>query len=268
MKIYLDLLLFLNFFLDFILLLCVSLILKRNAKLKRLLLASLVGALSIFSLFYPFNSFTLFLLKAVISIFMVLISFGFKDIKYTINNIIYLYLVSIILGGALYLINDSLAYKNTGLIFYHNGFSINLVLVFILSPIILFIYVKKQRKLKEEYVKKYEVKITFLNGKTKLLTGFLDTGNNLYDPYKKRPIIVINKSVLGSYNPRCILVPCKTVNKESLLKCFKIKKIIINGKKIETECLVGITDNNFGIEGVDLLLHEKLIKEDLKWKRF
>ena len=172
MKIYLDLLLFLNFFLDFILLLCVSLILKRNAKLKRLLLASLIGALSIFSLFYPFNSFTLFLLKAVISIFMVLISFGFKDIKYTINNIIYLYLVSIILGGALYLINDSLAYKNTGLIFYHNGFSINLVLVFILSPIILFIYVKKQRKLKEEYVKKYEVKITFLNGKTKLLTVF------------------------------------------------------------------------------------------------
>ncbi len=262
MKIYLDLILFLNFFLDFILLLSVSLILKRNAKIKRLLLASLVGALSIFSLFYPFNSFTLFLLKIVISIFMVLISFGFKDIKYTINNIIYLYLVSIILGGALYLVNDSLSYKNTGLVFYHNGFSINFILIFFLSPLILFIYIKKQRKLKEEYAKKYEVEITFLNGKTKLLTGFLDTGNNLYDPYKKRPIIVVNKSILQNYKPRCILVPCKTVNKESLLKCFKIKKIIINGKKVGIDCLVGITDNNFNIEGVDLLLHEKLIKEE------
>lgn len=261
MKLYVDLIILLNFFLDFLLLLSVSLILKRNAKLIRLLIGALVGGLSIVALFISFNSFTLFVFKVFISILMILISFGFKDIKYTFNNFIYLYLVSIILGGFLYYINDEFSYKNTGLIFFHNGFSINWILIIFSTPIILILYVKQSRKLKEEYSKKYEVDITFLNGKTSRLTGFLDTGNNLTDPYKKRPIIIINKEILKGYNPRCILVPCITVNKESMLNCFRIKKLVINGKIIEDEVLVGISDNNFNIDGVDLLLHKKIIKE-------
>lgn len=160
----------------------------------------------------------------------------------------------------MYFINDEFSYKNTGLIFFHNGFSINFIIILVATPIILFLYVKSVRKQKEELSKYYEVDITFLNGKKKHLTGFLDTGNNLFDPYKKRPIIVINKEVLGSYHPRCILVPCMTVNKESMLKCFKVKKIVINKEVIEDECLVGISDNNFHIDGVDLLLHKKIIK--------
>jgi len=56
-------------------------------------------------------------------------------------------------------------------------------------------------------------------------------------------------------------VPCITVNKESMLKCFRIKKLVINGEIIEDEVLVGISDNNFNIEGVDLLLHKKITKE-------
>lgn len=261
MTIYLDLIFLLNFFLDFLLLLTVSILLKRNARFVRVFLGSLIGALSIFTLFININSLELFLIKFFISIFMVLISFGYKNIKYTFDNIIYLYLVSIILGGVLYMINDSVAYKNIGLIFFHNGISINVLIIIILSPIILFLYLKQSTKLKEEYSKRYEVNITFLNKKKLNLTGFLDTGNNLYDPYKKRPIILINKELLNGYNPRCILVPIMTVKDNSLLKCFKIKEIIINGRKIKDEVLVGISDNNFKIEGVDLLLHKQIVKE-------
>lgn len=267
MKIYVDLIILLNFFLDFLLLLSTSLILKRNTKLIRILLGSIIGGISILSLFISFNSLTLFLLKIFISILMILISFGFKNFKYFFNNLVYLYLLSIILGGFLYFINDEFSYKNTGLIFFHNGFSINWVIIIILSPIIIFLYVNNQRKQKEELSRKYEVDIILLNGKKISITGYLDTGNNLYDPYKKRPIIVINKAALGNYSPRYILVPCVTVKNNELLKCFKIKKLVINGKIIEDECLVGISDNNFEIEGVDLLLHKKIIKEMEKWKK-
>ena len=117
------------------------------------------------------------------------------------------------------------------------------------------------REEKEVLSKYYSVSITFLNNKTKTFTAILDTGNNLYDPYKKRPVILISKSALSGYNPRCILVPCLTVNKESLIKCFKIKKLIVNGNLIEDECLVGISDNNFNFGDVDLLLHNKIVKE-------
>lgn len=160
------------------------------------------------------------------------------------------------------MLNDNLAYKNTGLIFFHNGFSINFLIIILSAPFTLFLYLKQHKSLKEDYSKRHQVVITFVNNKKVHLTGFLDTGNNLYDQYRKRPIIVINKEVLKDYNPRCILVPITTVKNKSFLKCFKIKELIINGKKIEDEVLVGISDNNFGIEGVDLLLHKKIIKEN------
>ena len=262
MKIYVDLILLLNFFLDFILLMGVNLSLKRNFSILRVMLSSFVGSLSVLLLFFNLNSISLFLIKVLISIIMVILAFNFKDIKYTLNNLLYLYLFSILLGGFLYFINDLIAYKNIGLIFFHNGFSINILLIILFAPLTIFLYIRNIRKQKYELSKYYEVTITFLNGKTKRLTGFIDTGNNLYDPYKKRPIIVINKEILDGYNPKYLLVPCITVNKESLIKCFKVKKIVINGKLIKDEILVGISDNNFKISGVDLLLHKKIIKEN------
>lgn len=261
MRMYVDLIILLNFFLDFILLFSVSMILKRNVSLKRVFLGALTGGVSILSLFINFNSLTLFLFKVFISVIMVVVTFSFKSFKYLFNNLVYLYLVSIILGGFLYFVNDELAYKNSGLIFFHTGLSINWILIIVCAPIILVIYVVQTRKLKSEYAKRYEVEITFLNGKRAFITGLLDTGNNLIDPYKKRPIIMINKSLLDGYNPRTILVPCVTVNKESMINCFKIKKLVINKEVIEDEVLVGISDNNFGIEGVDCLLHKRIVKE-------
>ena len=47
------------------------------------------------------------------------------------------------------------------------------------------------------------------------------------------------------------------------IKCFRVKKIVINGKIIKDECLVGLSDINFKCLGVDLLLHKKIIKEEL-----
>jgi len=260
MTIYVDLIILLNFFLDFILLLTESLLLKRNVKIINAVLGAFIGGISIVSLFYTMSSFNLFIFKVIISIMMILVTFKFKSIKYFITNILYLYLLSIILGGFLYFINNSFSYHNSGLIFFHNGFSMNIVFIILISPIILFMYYKSNKNIKNNYNNRYKVEITFLNGKKSLLTGFLDTGNNLIDPYKKRPIILLNKDVIVNYNPRCILVPCVTINQTSMIKCFRIKKLIINGKKIEDEVLVGLSDNYFNIEGVDLLIHKKIIE--------
>lgn len=261
MRIYVDLIILLNLFLDFILLFTVSLLLKRNASLKRLFLGAIMGGISILTLFISVSSLTLFFIKVLMSIIMVLVTFSYKNIKYTFYNLLYLYLVSIILGGFLYYLNSEFSYKNVGLLFIHKGVSINFILIIIAAPVILFLYVYQNRRLKEEYSKRYEVSIKFLNNKKINLSAFYDTGNKLIDPYKKRPIILINKHLLGNYKPNYILVPCHTVNKESLLKCFKIKELKVNKKSIKKEVLVGVSDNNFNIEGVDLLLHEEIVKE-------
>ena len=67
MKVYIDVILFINIFFDFLLLLSVSLILRRNAKLYRIILGSLIGGLSILFLFLNISKVTLFFLKLIIA---------------------------------------------------------------------------------------------------------------------------------------------------------------------------------------------------------
>ena len=143
LKVYLDLVFFMNFGFDFLLLLTVNLVLKRNRKLSSVLLGSAIGALSIFFLFLPLNSVTLFLLKILVSFLMIWTTFGFFSWKTFLINTLYLYFISILLGGFLYYLNLEFSYQNQGLIFFHNGFSINFILLFILSPFILWCYLKQ-----------------------------------------------------------------------------------------------------------------------------
>ena len=105
MKVYLDYVFFLNFSFDFLLLLTVSIILRRNIPIKRIILGALVGGISIFLSFIKLNSIQLFLFKLIISILMIIVPFSYKNIRYTIKNISYLYLSSIVFGGALNLLN-------------------------------------------------------------------------------------------------------------------------------------------------------------------
>ena len=86
MKIYLDLIMILNFGIDFILLLTVSIILKRNVSITRIMLGAFIGGLSILFFFFFLNNLLLFLLKFIISILMILTTFKYINLKYTLIN--------------------------------------------------------------------------------------------------------------------------------------------------------------------------------------
>ena len=102
MTIYVDGLLFLNFFFDFLLLMTTSIILKRNVSVFRIILGAFIGSLSILILFFKIGSFELFLIKFYLGFLMCIVSFGYKNIKNFLTNFFPFYLVSIILGGFLY----------------------------------------------------------------------------------------------------------------------------------------------------------------------
>ena len=111
MKVYIDLVLILNFLIDLIVLITTSYVLKRNIKNIRLILGALVGSLTTLFLFIKLSSVTLFLLKVVISILMTITTFSYRNIRYTLKNISYLYIVSIILGGFIYFLNIQFSYS-------------------------------------------------------------------------------------------------------------------------------------------------------------
>ena len=213
-------------------------------------------------MFIEVSSISLFLIKVLISIFMVLIAFGYKDIKYFGNNLFYLYTSSIILGGFLYFLNLQFSYKNEGLIFYFDGLSINVIALIVLSPIIIYAYVKQGLLLKNTYSNYYNVDIYLKNGRVIETTAFLDTGNKLEDPYKKRPIILINKDLIkiDYEKEKMVLVPYDAINHHGLLKCLIPDKIFIQGVGFRSNFLIGLSNEKILIDGVDCIIHSKLIE--------
>ena len=257
-KIYLDLVFLINFMFDLLLLLTVKIVLKRKVKWYRVLLGGLVGSLSIFSLFMKLNSITLFLLKVIISLTMVAITFGIKNRNDFLKNTLYLYFISIILGGFLYYLNLEFSYDNVGLVFFHNGFSINFILLIILSPIILYLYIKQDRSLKVINNYYYQVEIFYKKIK-KEYSAYLDTGNKLYDPYGHKPVILL-------YDPNfpkidnSIYIPYKTLEHNGLLECVRVDKIILDNGRIIKKPLVALSKENLKIEGVNVLLHKDYLE--------
>ena len=255
MTLYIDLIFLLNIWFDFLLLLSVSILLKRNIKFKRIILGSFVGGLTFFILFIKFNNITLFLFKILVSILMTIITFSYKNLKYTLTNLGYFYLTSIILGGGMYLVSDTLSFNSNGLIFYYNGLEMNYIVLIIISPIIIFFYIKNTLKLKNNYSNYYKVDIIYKN-KLYHLNGYLDTGNHLKDTYKHRNIILVNLDI--NYNlEEVIYTPYNTLNHNGIIKCLKPDKIYVN-KVLFNNYLIGLSNEKFKIDGIDCILHSSM----------
>ena len=258
MTIYLDLIMILNFAIDFILLLTVSLILKRNISINRILIGSFIGGLSILLLFFNMNSFILFIIKVIISIIMVLITFKYINIKYTLVNLLYLYMTSIILGGFLYLLNIEFSYKKVGILFINNGLSINFIFLIITSPIILYIYIKQTKNLRYNYSNYYNIEIV-KNNKKYRYTAYMDSGNVLVDSLTGKKVILIDKRKLLFNIKEFRLIPYMGVNGNNMIKVVKIDYLFLNNK-IYNNVLLGIMDK-ISLDGVDVILNRKLLEE-------
>ena len=122
MKIYLEYIFIINFLLDFMILYGTKRLLKINKPNKRIIISSLIGSFSTFILLINISNLILFIIKILLSILMIIISFGLNNIK---ENTFYFYLISIIVGGFIYLFDIKL-----------NPY-LNILIILILTPIII-----------------------------------------------------------------------------------------------------------------------------------
>ena len=239
MKIYLDLILIINFIIDYLLLYGTKKILKNKTSIKRILLGSIIGSISSLLLIYQNN----IIIKILLSILIIIITFGINNI---IKNITYFYLLSIILGGTLYL-------------FDLNIYKLNYQILLLISPILIYLYIKENIKYKNIYLNNYIVEI-YINNKLYKLEGMIATGNELKDPYKKRSIILVNIN-LDYRKFKFLFVPFNALNTQGIIPCIKPDKIIINNK-IFTNYLIGLSKDKFHLNGVECIL-PNTIKEEL-----
>ena len=245
MRIYIDLFFLFNTIMDIIIITSVSILLKRNTTYKRILISSLLGGISSLMLFTSINR---LLLELITIILMITIAFKYKNIRYFLTNILYTYILSILLGGLIYLFNSKVTLN----------IYLNYLVIIILSIEVMTLYIKENKKIKNTYNNYYKVDIYFKDKEKISLIGFLDTGNNLYDPYKKRPIILVDKKY--QKEDKFILVPYHTINGEGLLKCIKPEKVYIEKIGYKTNLLVAFSSSPSTINGVEVILHKELMK--------
>ena len=231
---YIEEVLIINFLIDYVILYVMSLILNNNINNKRILLCSLIGEATLLLLFIDVSYVIINILKLLFGAFIIFIYSGKCDRKTYFTNLIWFYSISFLLGGFLYYIKINVN---------------NYILYLILVPIILNIY----RYFIRDYIKnisfKHKVNIYLDSGNVLCLNGFMDTGNNLIDPYYGKKVIIIDRDV----DTECFLVPYENVGGRSLIKCFKPHKVFIEGYGERSDVVVGITKNKFN--GFDCLLN-------------
>lgn len=245
MEMYIDLFFIFNVIMDYIIIMSTNILLKRTTSYIRMILSSLIGGISSLVLFTSLNKIVIEIVSIVI---MVLISFGYKGIRYLINNILYMYILSTLLGGIIYLFNIKVS----------NSMFLTYLIIIVISIEIMLLYIKENKKMRSIYNNYYKVDIYFKDREKLSLIGFVDTGNNLYDPYKKRPVIIVHNKYIKE--DKYILVPYHTINGNGLLKCIKPDIIFIDGIGYKGNVLIGFSDSfNFG-DGVDVILHKDIMK--------
>ncbi len=183
---------------------------------------------------------------------MAITAYNYKNLIYTIKNIIYMYFISIFLAGSIYLINTSF--------FPHvSNQALSLIILVTLSPIISFIYIKNIKKIRVISSNYYKASI-YLKDKPKIdLIMYLDTGNILFDPYNHKPIILVSKKIISKEPSKFILVPYNTIDSHNLLKCFSPNKFFIEGIGFIKDVLIGLIDD-VKIDGADGILNVSILE--------
>lgn len=257
MEIYLDLLIIFNTLFDYVLLSSVNYILRRNVSFRRIILGSLVGNVSL--LLLEVNNGVLFvLLKVAGAVLINLVCFGYRDFKSIVKNVTYFYLVSMLMGGVVYFFKSQFVFSDDGLVLNSDLFKY-LIVVFV-SLLVIYLYLFKFKELRNQYSSYYNCLIYLDDDNSIRVSGFLDTGNKLKDPYSNKNIILVNKNLLSDIkllNP--LYVPYNSLNNHGLLECFKVNKIVIDGKE-NSDFLLGVSEEKMFIDGIDCILNVSLME--------
>lgn len=255
MRVYIDLVLLINFIFDFIVLLGTSIILKRRVKLYKIIIGCLVGTLSMLVLFIRFNTFSLFLFKIIISSLMLITTFNYRDIRFFLKNTYYFYMISIILGGLIYFFNNQFMVASN--MMFTSCYRYNIYFGIVISVIGIIIYLRNIKDLKLNYNKYLKAIIYFKNYEIEV-NAFMDTGNKLKDPYLFRPIILVKEDIIRDKSG-VLFVPYNTCSSSGILECIRAEKIYIDGYGYKKNFLVGLS-NNINLDGINCILNERLLE--------
>ncbi|WP_421384477.1 sigma-E processing peptidase SpoIIGA [Bacillus salacetis] len=276
MVLYLDVIWILNLLIDSILLMMTALFLKRHLIWWRIFLGGFIGSLIVLLSFTPYAHVSGHpLVKLSFSIIMVFAAFGFKRFRFFIGNLLMLYFSTFLTGGILIGVHYFLKFDNnlqTSMFLASvKGFGDPISWVFVMFALPAAWYFARSRissietvNIQYDQIVGAEVEI---NGLKLELKGLVDSGNQLYDPLSKSPVMLIssegldgkvpseilrlsedsegmmsgNHSLTPEWEERVRFIPAQSVGKKNqLLIAFKPDSIVIRKAEETWVCKKGL----------------------------
>lgn len=267
--IYVDVLLAVNIFVTYILLVCTRVILKKDTNKYGILIAAVLGGASSLIIFWEdMPLFLSVIYKLVVGVVISFSAFLPESKKLVFKTSVAFFFVNFIFGGLMYFFEVTFNMSN---IIYMNGtvyFDISVLFLVAMTLIcygllLLGDYILKRRASEGTI---YETEV-FLRGKSVLLKALYDTGNHVTDGLVGKPVIITQVDALvdlfdlteinylkGNLTDSEVaeglknilrIIPCSSVSGETILKGFVPEKIIIKNNKIrfETEYVIVAVTN-------------------------
>ncbi len=169
-------------------------------------MASAVGACYVVLMLFPQLSFLFTLaVKVAISLFMVWIAFGFSSIQHFVRNIGAFYAVNFVAAGAvlglyyLFMQGSGEVWRTISFVNGSMRVELKMGLFYFIAAFCIGLYIyrtvltqKRERELVRTHLA--EVKIT-IGERIHTCTGLIDTGNQLYDPLTRTPVMVMEAAL-------------------------------------------------------------------------
>ena len=245
--VYIDILITVNIFIDFFLILCVKKLLNIRVSFKRIIAGSVIGGLlSIIALLPEIPIILNLLLDLISALIIIFISFGKTNINNFTKRVVLYFITSFIFCGIMIFVYST--FKPKGMEIYND------VIYFNISPTLLIIltiacyYILKLTKRLTKGVcggDTCNIEV-YLNGKYITFCSKIDSGCNLKEPFSGEYVIIVEKTLLDNYEPddnKIRLIPFESLGGKGVLKGFKPERININGANQLNNVYLGICEN-------------------------
>lgn len=280
--IYVDILIFINVTVTFLILMTTADFIHIHVTKLRYVAGAVTGGLfSLLILAPALNIFTLFLVRLLMCVIIVMITFGRQKPRIILKCLFGFCMVNFLYAGITYFIYSVFTPEGT---VYNNGylhFRISTI-----SLIIITVAVFLCLKVADKFILKtkkgdlvFDVEL-FNDGKNVLIKALYDSGNNVRDIYTGKPVIIANitavKDLFGEeftesllrivseneldYVPKGIrLLPVKTLGSGRMLPAVSVEKAVVKNNGFSSVCIkpcLAFTKDTFDNKEYDALINE------------
>ena len=208
MSIYLDIILFENLCMNYIILFATGIVMKRKMKQYMLIISSLIGSIYAIIVYLKITKIaSTIIMKIILSMAMVFLAFRDKSYKKFLKDLLMFYLVSFIFGGCSFALIYFISPQN---VLMHNGVLVGIypMKVTLMAGVVAFIIIQiafkitKNKLSPDDMMCKIEI---YFENKKLIVNSLIDSGNMLKDPIGGAPVLVIEKEKITSILPDKLL---------------------------------------------------------------